>query len=87
MGMGDWMLPGAAFALLVIGCIVMVTLDDIVMSILRPRRGPEQISSVADRLPEKAVRRSWRSKLRQGTKAVIRRPSRMPLPRRRSGHR
>jgi hypothetical protein len=36
--MSDWMLPGAALVLLVIGGIVLVALDDIVMALSRLRR-------------------------------------------------
>ena len=37
--MGDWMLPSVALALVVIAGIVLVAFDDIVLALVRPRRG------------------------------------------------
>lgn len=36
MAVGDWVVPGAALALVVIVGIASVALDDIVLAILRP---------------------------------------------------
>ena len=84
MAMGDWMLPGGALILVVLAGIVLVALDDIVMSVWRSWR--DAAVNSRDQQPlQKVATRSWRSSLRRGTKAVIRRSSRMSLPRRQSG--
>src|SRR6266545_344128 len=70
--MSDWMLPGAALALVVIVGIVIVALDDIVIAVLRSWRSTEP-KPFDPLITEDKARNTRRGRLRRHAKRLLQR--------------